>query len=201
MKKQFAFAMVPALAVAVVTGGAAQAGDLFPTGADLFLADGGLGGGDPFMFSGGNVVYDNSLNLLGALLGLNDVEWGDGVTLAGTDRVVTSIGLLIHANGDSGATGDVTVRIFDGGDDPGAANDPGALLWQSDTFLDFTFLDSSNLYFFEVPNILVGDSITWTIEMNNVVQAELQAVGPRFAAISASVPRIANEAPELGIMY
>ena len=129
----------------------------------------------------GIIVYDNSTNLVGFLIGLADDEFGDGATLAGTDRLVTTISLMIHANGDSGATADVTVRIFAGGDDAGGA-DPGALLWQSDTFVGFTILDSANLYNFAVPNILVPDSITWTIEMNNVVQPEGGAVGPRFVA-------------------
>ena len=169
-KKQFAFGMVPALAVALVTGGAAQAQY------DLFSAEGGFNGGG---YATGAVVYDNSVNLLGFLLGLQDEEWGDGVTLAGTNRLVNSISLMIHANGDSGATADITVRIFAGGDDAGAT-DPGALLWTSDTFLDFAILDSANLYSFAVPNILVPDSFTWTIEMNNVFQAEEGAVGPRF---------------------
>ena len=172
-KKQFAFGMVPALAVALVTGGAAQAQY------DLFSAEGGFNGGG--YTTGGVVVYDNTTNILGFLLGLNGNEFGDGVTLAGTNRVVTSIGLLLHANGDSGATADVTIRIYDGGDDP-AGIDPGALLWTSDTFVGFVFADSVNQYDFAVPNILVGDTLTWTIEMNNVFQAEGEAVGPRFVS-------------------
>ena len=128
MKKQFAFVMVPALAVATVIGGAAQRDLISP-------ASGGLRGRDALP-TGVLTFYDNSVNTLGFLVNGTDAEWGDGCTLAGSDREVTSITLLIHSLDGGNATCDVTVRFFAGGDDP-AANDPGAMLWESDTFNSF----------------------------------------------------------------
>lgn len=63
----------------------------------------------------GNIVYDNSTNLLGSLIEGIDKGVGDSCTLAGTDRVVTNISLLIHANGGN-ATADMQVRMYEGGD-------------------------------------------------------------------------------------
>ncbi len=124
MKKQFAFVMVPALAVAMVIGGAAQRDLISP-------ASGGLRGGGAIP-TGEETVFANSTNIQGFLVIGNDMEWGDGCTLAGTNREVTSITLLIHSTAGGNATCDATVRFFEGGDDP-AANPPGAMLWQSDS--------------------------------------------------------------------
>ncbi len=168
MKKQLAFVMVPALAVATVIGGSGQRDLISP-------ASGGLRGGDALP-TGPITYYDNSDNTLAFLVNGTDAEWGDGCTLAESGEV-TSIILLIHSLAGGNATCDVTVRFFEGGDDP-AANDPGAMLWQSDTFNRFPISPGLGPYTFEVPNILVPDSMTWTLELANCsTRAE---IGSRF---------------------
>ena len=157
MKKQLAFVMVPALAVAMVIGGAAQRDLISPASGDL------RGGGA--LPTGPDTVYDNSTNILPFLVNGIDAEWGDGATLAGTNRCVYSIILALHSLAPGNATCDVTVRIFEGGDDP-AANDPRAMLWQSDTFNSFPISPGLAQYDFEVPNIQVPETVTWTLEIS-----------------------------------
>lgn len=114
--------------------------------------------------SGDTIVYDNSVNFIGFLIGGNGFEWGDGATLAGTERVVTKISLMIHStSGD--VTSDLTVRLFEGGEDWEA--EPGAMLWESELFEQMTIFDGSNLYDFDVPSVTVPDSVTWTLELQN----------------------------------
>ena len=114
--------------------------------------------------SADTIVYDNSVNFVGFLIQGNGLEWGDGATLAGTERVVTKISLMIHGrSGD--VTSDLTVRLFEGGDDWKA--EPGAMLWESELFQQMTIFDGPNLYDFDVPSVNVPDSLTWTLELQN----------------------------------
>ncbi len=159
-----AFMMVPALAVAMVIGGAAQRDLISP-------ASGGRGGGGALP-TGEKIVYDNSTTLLKFFIDGNSAEWGDGVTLAGTNRVVTNITLIIRSFDD--VTANFIIRIYEGGDDFGAS-EPGALLWTSATFVDFPLASGTNLYDFAVPNITVPDTLTWTLEFGFV-----EGVGSRF---------------------
>lgn len=125
-----------------------------------------------------NIVYDNSTTILGFLMNDRDLERGDSVTLAGTDRSVVEISLLLHSNaGDVNA--DVRVRLYDGGD---SGADPGALLWTSALFTQMAIADGVAQYDFAVPHILVGDQVTWTVELTNVSGDPALWVGPRFVA-------------------
>lgn len=144
-------------------------------GQQIFHAFGGYTGGGGVV--DGTVVYDNSTTLIGSLINGIDDEWGDGVTLAGTDRTVTNINLLIHANGGA-ATADVRVRIFVGGDLGGG--NPGAMLWDSGAITGFALAGGTNPYNFAVPNVLVPGEITWTLQLTNVTAGG--AVGSRFVA-------------------
>ena len=147
-------------------------------GQQIFHAFGGYTGGGGVV--DGAIVYDNSTTLVGFLINGVDEENGDGVTLAGTDRVVTNINLLIHANSGD-AIADVRVRIFAGGDAGGG--DPGAMLWESALFTGQTILGGTNPYDFAVPNVVMPDEITWTLELTNVTPgAPNAAVGSRFVA-------------------
>ena len=112
------------------------------------------------------IVYSNIDNLLGFLIVGNNSERGDGVALAGTDRVVTEIGLVIHALGQDWSA-DTVVRLYEGGNNFGAS-DPGALLWDSGMMSGLPYPNGSNLHNFAVPNVLVPDEITWTIELTNI---------------------------------
>lgn len=168
-KKQLAFVIAPAMAVAMMIGGAAQR-DF------ISRVSGGLDGGGALP-TGGTVVFANSVNTLGFLVNGNGAQWGDGCTLAGTDRMVTCIILPIHSLAGGSATCDVTVRFYEGGDSP-AAKPPGAMLWQSETFTRFAISPGLNQYLFEVPDIVVPDSMTWTLE-TSFCDTEEQ-IGSRF---------------------
>lgn len=123
-----------------------------------------------------DTIYDNTVNLLGTLIDGRELEWGDGATLDGTERVVTRISLIIHAlGGDHPA--DVRVRLFEDGDI--FKGEPGAMLWESELFEQMTILDGSNLYDFDLPNVLVPDSLTWTLQLTNV-GGSAGIVGSRF---------------------
>ena len=141
----------------------------------VYTAEGPVNGGGGILDT---VVYDNTTNLVGFLIDSVNVERGDSTTLAGINRFVTDIGLLIHSSGgDSRA--DVQVRIYAGGDTSAAVN-PGPLLWASGVFPGMTIAAGTNLYNFAVPNVLVPNELTWTLELTN---ATIPAVtGSRFAA-------------------
>ena len=126
--------------------------------------------------SADTIVYDNTINFLGAYYNNNGVERGDGMTLAGTDRVVTKIALMIHSNA-SDMSADVTVRLFERGDELGA--EPGAMLWQSELFEQMAFLTGTKLYDFDVPKVTAPDSLTWTLELQNV-DPPGEGLGPRL---------------------
>lgn len=131
----------------------------------------------PPVVNADTIVYDNTVNQLGFILSARELERGDGATLAGTDRVVTRLSLIIVGiDGDHPA--DVTVRLFEGGDD--GLNLPGAMLWESELFEQMNILEGSNLYDFDVPSVAVPDSVTWTLQLSNVGGSP-DPVGPRFA--------------------
>lgn len=109
-----------------------------------------------------DAVYDNSTNFLGFRLGAGEIEWGDGATLAGTDRLVTGISYMIH-NSSPTVDADVIGRLYAGGD---SGAEPGALLWESAP-IRMTILGSSKLYDLAVPNVVVPDEVTWTVQLLN----------------------------------
>ena len=111
---------------------------------------------------GGSVVYDNSTN------GSNfyypsPAEIGDPVGLAGTDRYVTNINLILSAL-DGDATADARVRLYAGG----MSGEPGAMLWDSGVLGGLSFAEGTSGYDFVVPSVLVPDEITWTLTLSNV---------------------------------
>lgn len=144
-------------------------------GQDLFPEFGSYTGGGGFV---DNVVYDNSTTLTNFLIGGNDEENGDGITLAGTDRIVTNINLLITNLGDVG-TADMRIRFFVGGDAGGG--EPGAMIWDSGLLAGIAIEESRAAYDFAVPSVLVPDEMTWTLELTNVVNGN-SALGSHFAA-------------------
>lgn len=158
------------LGLVLVCGVAASAfGQVFP-------AEGSYNGGGVV----DSVIYDNTVTSVAFLIDGNNVERGDSATLAGTDRVVTDIGLMIHSlTGDSIA--DVQVRIYEGGD-TSMFVDPGALLWASGVFPQMTLTSGLAQYDFAVPNITIpGNELTWTLELTNMTFPG-GATGSRFFA-------------------
>ena len=125
-------------------------------------------------------VYDNTTNLVGFLITGQEFERGDGITLAGTDRYVTNIDLMVHGLGGA-FTADATVRFFSGGD-TATTTDPGGMLWQSATFAGMAFASGLATYSFAVPLVLVPDEMTWTLQLAQTNIPAGQALGSRFVA-------------------
>ena len=123
------------------------------------------------------LIYDNSRYLLGLRLYAADLEFGDGVTLAGSERLVTKLSLVIDS-GSGDITADVRVRLFEGGD--GFSGEPGAMLWESELFERMPILDGFRFYDFVVPRVEVPDSLTWTLQLLNADPPEAIR-GPHYA--------------------
>jgi len=122
------------------------------------------------------IVYDNTTNVLGFLIGAGEDEWGDAMTLAGTERNVTGFDAMIHSN--SGAfTADLTARLYAGGS---GGVDPGALLWSA-TVTGAAIAGGLGTYSFVVPGVLVPNDVTWTVQMTNRSNSTAVA-GPRFVS-------------------
>ncbi len=145
-------------------------------GQDVVPAYGGSTGGGGVIDS---IVYDNSANTIGFLINGADTERGDGLVLDGTDREVTLLSVYIHSNGGD-AIADIQARIYAGGDASGA--EPCDLLWESDVLTQVTIFGGTTFYDFPVPNVVVPDEITWTLEMTNVTPVPGEVAGPRFIA-------------------
>lgn len=109
------------------------------------------------------VVYENIANpdIANGFAGFD--EGGNQITLAGEARIITRLELAIVAGS---GTIPVVVRLYvnDGESTPlGAA--PGTLLFESGTIgVEVTSADGFATFSVVVPNILVPDTITWTIQ-------------------------------------
>lgn len=136
------------------------------------------------------VVYDNTSNRSDrwvsnrSPINNRQMELGDEINLAGTARVITSF--VFEYFGDiapgSGAGATAVVRFYanDGAlhtpsSGPSAAM-PGSLLWES-----AAFAVSGNKVFTEVtlsvPNIVVPDKMTWSVEFSGLTGATGNQVG------------------------
>jgi len=116
------------------------------------------------------VVYDNTTTYAGTenlLLsgGQSDSsEHGNEITLRGANRSVTAIHVVLRIQGAGPATFDARVRLYRN-DGPGGM--PGTALWSS--ALTPRIIDSGAplQYSFVVPEIVVPETFTWTIEVQN----------------------------------
>ena len=124
------------------------------------------------------LIYDNSKYLIWPWLSVpSEGEFGDGATLAGSERLVTKLSLVIDS-GSGDITADVRVRLFEGGD--GFSGEPGAMLWESELFERMPILDGFRFYDFVVPRVEVPDSLTWTLQLLNADPPEAIR-GPHYA--------------------
>lgn len=135
-----------------------------------------------FVCADASIVYDNTTTSEHAYwpLSVNSTppgfyEGGDQITLSGTERYVTNI-VILAAGGPSG-TVDAEVRLYK---NDGIGGTPSTLLWDSGIFdnLAFQSTPASNSYAFDVPNVLVPDTFTWTVQFTDL-QA-VQSMGPIF---------------------
>jgi uncharacterized membrane protein len=144
---------------------------------------GQIAGGAGYYYNGGfafimtplPVVYDNMIADTGTgqpifQPGLN-VEAGDEITLAGTERYVNNIDVLVFQAYSSGpgmqytGTIDARVRFYQ---NDGQGGEPGTPLWDSGVVQDIPYGERFNTFSFNVPSILVPNTFIWTIELSNV---------------------------------
>ncbi len=121
--------------------------------------------------AGETVVFDNSTNPLDKWISATGKkEIGDEITLAGSARAVTSFVFEYFGDFAPGANASATalVRFYknDGGLLAGTSiPKPGSLLWES---APFQVLDGFRGVSLSVPNVLVPDRITWSVEFNGL---------------------------------
>jgi hypothetical protein len=111
---------------------------------------------------GSSVVYDNTTTMLGYFYSIADGEiCGDEVNLAGADRSVDSIDIVLYAN--TSLTADTTIRLY-ANDGPGGA--PGTVLW-ADTLSQVSYSGPTAVSAPVMPYTAVPNTLTWAVEFNN----------------------------------
>lgn len=113
------------------------------------------------------VVYDNSFTDLNKTYGVNGVQFGDEINLAGTDRSVTDFQFeyFLSANANGNETARLVLYANDG---PGKA--PGTPLYTSPALSlqpGFQVAEASGL------SVSVPDTLTWAITFSGVDASEV----------------------------
>ena len=114
----------------------------------------------------GEIVYDNSAHYLEKVL-YSGTEYGDEINLGGVARTVTDF--IFEYYGDFIPQGDEVGRVRfyanDGGTYAQGYTRPGTLLYESGFFpLD----PGQHSQAFNVPSIVVPDTLTWTVEFRGL---------------------------------
>lgn len=109
-----------------------------------------------------DVGYDNTTTNTGTR-SFTQLQIGDEVTLGPGSDVITNLMIGVTMQGQPG-TADLQARLYanDGIDDK-----PGTLLWESDLLDDVALTGGDDLIDFDVPNVLVPDTFTWTIQISD----------------------------------
>jgi len=116
-----------------------------------------------------DVIYDNTAHWLGGY-GFTALEQGDEVYAAGSARWVTKLTIGVSHQGEPG-TADLQARLYA---NDGAGGIPGTPLWQSAVMANTPLSGGVQLVSFAVPDVLVPDSFTWTLQ---VLAYTIPAVG------------------------
>ena len=109
---------------------------------------------------GQTVVYDNSTNYLGTEHPIF-VQLGNEITLAGNERIITSISLGVRPVEDAPAT--FNARVTFTMNDGHFGNSPGTFLWASDVHAFTIDGDAPTFIEFDVPNVRVPDTFIWIL--------------------------------------
>lgn len=128
------------------------------------------------------VVYENTLGATNYFLFTK--EYGDDINLAGTARYVNEITIMYGAVGPavSGTPGQYRIRIYanDGNlsiPSSTTSQRPSTLLWSSDLLPVVSSAPNATLASISVPNVLVPDRFTWTVEFYNMAQTASNGAG------------------------
>ena len=112
-----------------------------------------------------SVVYDNTTTYTGVEYAGLPGPVGNEITLAGTDRVVTSLEVALRLDGDGPATFKVRIKFYKNDFSIAGMDRPGTSLWGSGDVPEMIDTGEPVLFQFDVPNILVPDRFTWTIQV------------------------------------
>lgn len=125
------------------------------------------------------IYEDTSPNGTGAFTAL---EIGNEVYAAGTAREVTQVQVGLSMQGYSG-TSDFVLRLYD---NTGLGGAPGALLWQSSVFENVALSGGVKLVSFSVPDILVPDVFTWTLQNSDYAPVAVEYAGAGLPSIGSN---------------
>ena len=126
----------------------------------------------------GAIIYDNTGAWLGGY-GFTALELGDEVHAAGAERLVTRLTVGVSRQNVPGV-GDFQARLYA---NDGTNGQPGTLLWQSALMLNVQLSGGVQLISFDVPQVAVPDTFTWTLESHStgvavgLVNADPPSVG------------------------
>lgn len=135
----------------------------------------------PMIGWGQSIVYDNTTTYLNNNFPLlpewrdDSAEVGDEVWLAGTDRNVVQLSILIWYRGDIPGTLDARVRLRGMTD----MEEPGDILYESPLYQSLATLHGMNEYTFDIPAVQVPDRFVWTIQVYNR-QGSVGELGPAY---------------------
>lgn len=108
------------------------------------------------------IVYDNGNSGRPGLIA--DNPCGDEITLAGENRILTSIVILVAQVG--GVEGEASFQLTLFGND-GPDGEPNTILWESPWYEDYPVEGDESPVNFWVPNIEVPDTFTWMLDIKD----------------------------------
>jgi hypothetical protein len=115
-------------------------------------------------------------------LAFTALQIGDEVVAAGDARTVTQLQIGLSMQGFSGSA-DFVVSLYANN---GPAGAPGSLLWQSGLFNDVPLSGAVQLIPFNVPNVVVPDVFTWTVQISNYTPVAVGLVGANPPSVGSS---------------
>jgi hypothetical protein len=105
-------------------------------------------------------------------------EGGDQVSLGGQSRQVQQLEFWYQVGGQAAAgASDLRVRFYA---NDGAGGAPGTLIWDSGVRPQFPHISGSNHVALAVPNIVVPEVLTWTVEFTGRTGSAAEAMGLRI---------------------
>jgi hypothetical protein len=110
----------------------------------------------------GSIIYDNTGHWLGGY-GFTALEQGDEVHAVGSDRLVSKLTIGVSRQNTPG-TADLIARLYA---NDGPSGTPGTMLWQSPLMDNVPLSGGVQLIAFDVPQVLVPDIFTWTLQTSD----------------------------------
>ena len=115
-------------------------------------------------------VYDNTTTNINVSQGLS-TEFGDQITLAGTERLITELEIGFNA---VDGTADLRVRMYK---NDALEGKPGTVLYDSFDLYDVPVVDGFNTLTV-YPDVTVPDTFTWTLQRVDGIVLQMPRYGP-----------------------